>query len=79
MILRPETIMESYAHESIFWFIPKYHIKICMGYSGYGGVCMKVVSRSIWNRSLLVRGDRILCILNLDDSEKSFGQKKEGD
>ena len=31
----------------------------------YDGVCMNVMSRSTWNRSLQVRGDRILCILIL--------------
>ena len=75
MILRPETTMESCAHEFIFWFIPRHGIKTYMGYSGYGGVCMEVVSRSTWNQSLLIRGDRILCILNPRWLRKVFWPK----
>ena len=47
MILRPETTIESCAHEPIFWFIPRHGIKTCMGCSEYGGVYMEVVTRSI--------------------------------
>ena len=62
VILRPETIMESYAHELIFWFIPRHSIKTYMGCSENDGVCMKVMSRSTWNRSLLVRRESIQLI-----------------
>ena len=72
VILRPEITMEPYAYEPIFWFIARHGIKTYMGYSGYGGVCMKVMSRSTWNRSLLVRRDHILCILILRWLEKSL-------
>ena len=61
--LRPEIIMESCAHEPIFWFISRHGIKTCTGCSGYDRVCIEVVSRSTWNRSLLVRGDHMLLAL----------------
>ena len=48
-----------------------------MEYSGYGVVCMKIISQSIKNRSLLVGGDDILCILSLDDSESLWPEKDE--
>ena len=78
MILRPEITMKSCAHESIFCFIPRHKIKTCTEYSEYGGVCMKVMSRSIWNQSLLEEIASYVFLI-LDDSEKSFRQKQEGD
>ena len=75
VILRLEITIESYAHESIFWFIPKHSIKIYTECSGYDEVCMKVVSWSTKNRSLLIRGDHILCILITRWLKKIFWPK----
>ena len=56
--------MVSCAHESIFWCILTHDNKVMYGvFSRYGGLCIKVVSRSTENRSLVVRGEVIPCDL----------------
>ena len=65
VILRPEITMVPCALEAIFWFTLIHDIALCTGYSGYGGFCTKVVSRSTRNQSLLVREGNILLTLIL--------------